>query len=795
MKIISRVIVLFFLTILLLVGCGSPEERVANFIVSGNQYLDQRQFVDADLQFRNALQIDAKAVDAWYGLAKIAEQQAEWKNAFKFFSKVVQLDPKHVVAHVFLGKIHLAAGDIEKAFDKSELILGLAPENADARALKAAVLFRQGETLGAVKEAKLALKKDPGHAAALLVLATERLTSGDPSAAINYLDQGIGHDEKNVGLQLVKASALNQQKKVDQAALVFNRLIEFYPDNRAFRHSLAKLYIANDMLDEAQRIFLEVVNKSPGDVDAKLNVIRFLLAYRDFEQAEKQLKAFIETWPKMYRLQFSLAELYIKHEQIDNAKVILSHVLEKDGNGSHGLQAKSRLALLALAEKNIELASKQIDEILVVEPRNTSALLLKSDLLLKENHVSKAITNLRMILRDQPNFAKARHMLAKSHLQAGSVELAKNNYLKAIQADQENIKLELEYIQLLIRTKETDQAENRLQDLLLRIPKNVQALHMLAQVKLSKQQWDIARDLAKKIKSYGGPEALADQITGIAFQGKQQYGESISAFKKAHQALPMAIQPLMALVQTYVRAGKHDEAEGFLESVLKSNDQNITASMLLGRLYLTNKKIAQAEKVFRKAIKTHPTNILGYRNLAALLVSHENSKEAESVLQDGIVKTAPNNQLLQISLASVQQQAGDYDQAIETYEVILEQDPKADVVANNLASLLSDHRKDKASLDRALQLAKRFKDVQTPHFKDTLGWVHYQMGNLDQAMPLLLDAADALPEFSDFRYHVGMGYLAKEQRDKAKQELEKAISFSAEDSATAIQAKKALNDL
>ena len=72
---------------------------------------------------------------------------------------------------------------------------------------------------------------------------------------------------------------------------------------------------------------------------------------------------------------------------------------------------------------------------------------------------------------------------------------------------------------------------------------------------------------------------------------------------------------------------------------------------------------------------------------------------------------------------------------------MLNQQPGSLVAANNLASMLADHRTDKASLDQAQTLRCKSADSPVPQFKDTLGWVDYRQGDYKAAIPLLEAAA------------------------------------------------------
>jgi Flp pilus assembly protein TadD len=116
------------------------------------------------------------------------------------------------------------------------------------------------------------------------------------------------------------------------------------------------------------------------------------------------------------------------------------------------------------------------------------------------------------------------------------------------------------------------------------------------------------------------------------------------------------------------------------------------------------------------------------------------------------------------------------DQAVATYEEALKRYPGALPVANNLAMLLVSHRKDKASLDRAAQVAQLLAGNEQPSMLDTLGWVKYRNGAVGEALPLLRKAAEKSPTSAEIHYHLGMAQLQSGDRAGAKLSLESALS-------------------
>jgi tetratricopeptide (TPR) repeat protein len=131
-----------------------------------------------------------------------------------------------------------------------------------------------------------------------------------------------------------------------------------------------------------------------------------------------------------------------------------------------------------------------------------------------------------------------------------------------------------------------------------------------------------------------------------------------------------------------------------------------------------------------------------------------------------------------MTLAGTLEAKGDYEKAISEYEYLLKQQPGVMVVVNNLASLLTDHRADKASLDRASSLAGVLRKSPVPAFKDTLGWIYYLRGEVKNAIPLLEEASKSLSNNSAVQYHLGMSYLADGQVAKASDQLKKALALN-----------------
>jgi tetratricopeptide (TPR) repeat protein len=99
-----------------------------------------------------------------------------------------------------------------------------------------------------------------------------------------------------------------------------------------------------------------------------------------------------------------------------------------------------------------------------------------------------------------------------------------------------------------------------------------------------------------------------------------------------------------------------------------------------------------------------------------------------------------------------------------------------EAAANNLAILIATFsHEDQSKLEAALKLVEGFRESENPYFLDTLGWVHYRLGNATEAILYLEQAISSGLDIPELHYHMGMAYLAANEPEKAREHLEKAV--------------------
>ena len=156
--------------------------------------------------------------------------------------------------------------------------------------------------------------------------------------------------------------------------------------------------------------------------------------------------------------------------------------------------------------------------------------------------------------------------------------------------------------------------------------------------------------------------------------------------------------------------------------------------------------------------------------LYRLALARGDAAAADALLEEAIA-AVPESATLQWTRAGALEREGDVEGAIAIYETLYERDSDAPVIANNLASLLSTHRDDDESLQRAAVISRRLRGSDVPQFQDTYGWIALRRGDVEEALANLEPAAAGMPDDPRVQHHYGLALAAAGRDDEALEVL------------------------
>lgn len=215
-----------------------------------------------------------------------------------------------------------------------------------------------------------------------------------------------------------------------------------------------------------------------------------------------------------------------------------------------------------------------------------------------------------------------------------------------------------------------------------------------------------------------------------------------------------------------------------IEQTAKEGDERAQARLWL--LFAHAKErlegAAAREQTLRASVKAVPADPRLWLGLADALEAHKGPSEATAALREGL-RTLPRSTQLLAQLARLLRKLGRGQEAVATYERLLEV-ASSDVVAlNNAAMLYADELGDS---ERAVALAEKAHRLAPakPEVTDTLGWTLFRRGkpeDLARARRLLEEAHPKLSDPSS-KYHFGMVLLAAGEQDRGRRLLGEALS-------------------
>ena len=269
------------------------------------------------------------------------------------------------------------------------------------------------------------------------------------------------------------------------------------------------------------------------------------------------------------------------------------------------------------------------------------------------------------------------------------------------------------------------------------------------------------------------------------------------------------VQLSLALGKLYVRLEQYDEAIAHLNAVLEGQN-NGSARYLLGVLYSDQERFAEALEVlqgieddqeeFEDAVflrsrllnqqeKTEQAleMLNGYIELpstrrplfyimaASLYRDSGQMEKASTILASGYA-TYPDNERLLFEYGLQLERTDQLDKAIGVMEQLIIINPDHAEALNFVGYSWADTDR---HLDRALSYIERAMELKpgNGYIQDSLGWVHFKLGNLERARAELLSALKLLPEDPYLHEHLGDVYRALEQNNKAIRSYKAALKY------------------
>jgi tetratricopeptide (TPR) repeat protein len=760
-------------------GCGSPAARSASHIARGQRYLADGKLEKARVEFSDALQIAPGDAEARYLNARTLERLGDVRSAAALYQATIEVNPEHLAARARLARLYVFSGHAEQALELVKPALASHPDDPDLLTARAAARAALKDEAGARADAERAARLAPSSEDAVAVLSAIYVREGRGQQAVELLQASLGRMPNSVELHQLLARVHMAGGEYRLAEEQLREVVGFTPGELRPRLELAAFYTRTGRLDDAESTLKSALARLPASIEAKLAYADFLTANRSPAQGESALQELIAHDPRNYDLQLKLGELQQRSGATQEAIATYRAVMTADRTGPKGAAARDRIAALQVLAARYAEARPLLEEALRLNPHDDDALTLRGNLSLQEGDLDAAIADLRAVLRDQPESIPVLRSLARAHLANHELALSEESLRTALADAPGDVSVRVDLAQLLTRTQRAAQAAELLEETVKAVPgaAGTPARVALVEAYMAKPDLAAARTAAEDLKALQPDSPIGPYLAGRIAELQKRPDEAQRELEHALKLRPDGIDALSALAHLEFARGRRAQAIGLVRSSLERTPGAAAEQNLLAELYQADGRPAEAATALQEATHLAPKWWLPYRNLTRVKLAAGDPAGAMLACAAGVKATQEPR--LAMDLAGLYEQQGRHEDAIREYESLHERSPRFEAVANNLAMLLVTYRTDRASLDRAQQLAAPFANSDVGALLDTHGWVMLKRGDVAEALSELQRASSEAPDSKVILYHLGMAQLEAGQRDKARTSLETALAGGA----------------
>ena len=766
---LSRTLVLC--SALILTACAEDDPQ--QFIEEGKALFEKGEEEGARVQFKNALQVNPRLAEAYYGLAMLDKKAKDWHAMRKNLIETVALDPGHLDAHVGLG--HLLFDQMDKAKEHSSIALKINPDYAGAILLDASIKYHEGDKGEARKQVDQVLAKDPGSPDAIRLLVTMLSDDKHLEEALLVLDRGIQAHPDDLDLYLLKIRKLTDLKRDDEVNREYANLVKKFPEDNALRRTQIEFLVRSGRDELVEKALREAILNAPADLNYKLALIGHV-GHIDNNRVELLLKEYIKEFPGEMRFKFRLAGFYLRKQDTVASQAIYKDILDADPRGKDGFAAKIRLAEIAVEQKEKVLAERLVGEVLSADGSNSDALLIRAKMRLDRREADKAISDLRIVLRDRPNSDQAMLMMARASVLNKEPEVAEQYWKKAVEANPRNLKAVVPLVLALLKRGDDVRAEELVVGSIKVNPGNTALVEVLVKLRVEKKDWAGAESAINDLELLPNGDLSAKMLTAMIAENQGRQIDAIQVYKGILNKQPNSNRALNAIARSYAKLGRNAEFISYMQNFIKESPGSIFGYSILGQAYATDNNWNDANKVLQKVLDLEPKTVSAYRLLSSVLIRQGKVGEVAELYNRGLA-VLPGNQILLMELARHYELLKENDKAISIYERVVAKYPGNEEASNNLAYLLVSYAANSAKIKQALALVERHKNSNSPFFQDTYGWVLFKVGDAEKAIIVLKKAVATIPNNAVFRYHLGEAYYAQNNYNESKIELEKSLSL------------------
>ncbi|RZU98347.1 tetratricopeptide repeat protein [Spiribacter vilamensis] len=684
----------------------------------------------------------------------------------------------------------------------SVALLAACTDTVDDLRGQAVELQAGGQYQAALAQYRKVLETQPDDREARLGVAENNLYLGEYARALDALQRAAALGAEADRLQPLLAAALLAQRDYEG---VIDRIAA---DSVADPAVAAELFAARATAYLAQGESARAEAAAEAAMAAKTDSVRALtvtgwvaLAQDDRARARDHLERAVESDDQIAAALFTLAGMAAEANEIDLAIEYLAEAIEQPATDRstsmrERFMARGQRIELLLQEDRVAEASEVLEVMLRQGERHPYANYVAGLVAVREGRLDEAVERLQTTLAASSGDVRAKALMA-------AVRMEQDQPVQAIGLLQDVLAVAPDNrparLRLVAALRETDARERAVEVLIegVRLARNdPRGLASL----LAAAGDDIEAVLAGA-QPVDGNDGESEQTRTSLARALLQSGNvnpevALAAARQLAADHPDNISAHNLIGGIHLSQGRLEAARMAFERARDIDPASAEVRFNLGFTAAAAGDLDQAALHFQRGFERAPGNIAPILRLAEIQRATGNAEAAAATFEKALATGGENASLSlvpqRLALAAWYLEQASFDDASRHYEALVRQTDRAvPGVLNNLAWVYL-----QTGDERALATAQEAHELapDNPAVQDTLGWIHFRQGRVDEAVALLSEAAEQASDAPETLYHLGAALAGAGNPVDARVNLERALELD-EDADWAGQARRLLEAL
>ena len=254
-------------------ACQAPRVQAVYLSNLGEMCRQKGLLAEAEEAARRAVTSDAAMVAGWNNLGIILQEAGKLEDSLSCLERVICLQPDYAEAHNNIGNTLKRLGQLDQARRHYDRALQLAPGYAEAMSNVSHLLNDLGELDQAMAFARRAIDANPRLSDAYINAAAVEVARDRYAEALRWIDALLSYAPLHAGALGVRATALRQLGRLDEALADARRAVAAAPGDGEVHNIMGEILQAQNKLPEALAAF-ERAAQSTGFAPEKALVNR-----------------------------------------------------------------------------------------------------------------------------------------------------------------------------------------------------------------------------------------------------------------------------------------------------------------------------------------------------------------------------------------------------------------------------------------------------------------------------------------------------------------------------------------